>query len=65
VGAALLQIALLWIYHSNFYQIISISVIVSALLLTGLIFAFIKNHTSSIEIKKNTAFINTPTENSL
>ena len=65
VGAALLQIVLLWIYHSNFYQIISISVIVLALLLTGLIFAFIKNHTSSIEIKKNTAFINTPTENSL
>ena len=65
VGAALLQIVLLWIYHSNFYQIISISIIVSALLLTGLIFAFIKNHTSSIDIKKNTAFINTPTENSL
>jgi hypothetical protein len=30
-----------------------------------LIFAFIKNHTSSIDIKKNLAFINTPTENSL
>src|ERR1035437_2786774 len=65
VGAALLQIVLLWIYHSNFYQIISISIIVLALLLTGLIVAFIKNHTSSIDTKDNTAFINTPTENSL
>jgi O-antigen/teichoic acid export membrane protein len=65
VGAALLQIVLLWIYHSNFYQIISISIIVSALLLMGLILAFIKNHTNSIDTKKNAAFINTPTENSL
>jgi O-antigen/teichoic acid export membrane protein len=65
VGSALLQIVLLWIYHSNFYEIISISILVSALLLTGLIFAFIKNHINGIDIKNNAAFINTPTENSL
>jgi O-antigen/teichoic acid export membrane protein len=57
VGAALLQIVLLWIYHSDFYQIITISIFVLTLLLTILLFVFLKNFTSLAHIKKIYLFL--------
>ena len=59
VGAALLQIVLLWFYHSNFYQIILISILVSGLLLIALLIVFIKDHTDLAIIKKNIFFLAT------
>lgn len=59
VGAALLQIILIWIYHTNFYEIISISIFVLTLLLVSLILVFLKDHGNIARFKKNITFVNT------
>ncbi len=63
VGAAVLQIVLLWAYHSDFYQIITISIFVLTLLLIGLLFIFLKNFTSLVQIKKIYLFLIPQTPN--
>jgi len=59
VSAALLQIVLLWIYHANFYQVISVSISVTAVLLTALFFVFLRDHASLAQIRKNINFLAT------
>jgi O-antigen/teichoic acid export membrane protein len=58
VVAALAQIILIYIFHSNFYQIVVISMVVSASLLTVLLFIFFKNYAGVARIKKNITFLN-------
>jgi O-antigen/teichoic acid export membrane protein len=59
VLAALLQIILIWVYHSNFYQVILISIFVSVILLAAFLLVFLKNHTNLANLKEDLAFINT------
>ena len=60
VLAALSQIILIYIFHSNFYQIIGASLLVSALLFITLLFIFFKNYGNFGKIKESIAFLNTP-----
>ena len=52
VGAAIIQIILINIYHSDFYHIIGVSLFVSILLLISLLFLFIKDYGSFNVLKK-------------
>lgn len=46
VGAAVLQIMLIYFFHNSFYQVIGVSIFSSSILLGILIFIFLKNYTS-------------------
>lgn len=52
VTAALLQIVLIYLYHSDFYQVIGVSLLVSTLLLISLIFLFLKNYGNFSKLKE-------------
>ncbi|HYM65187.1 MAG TPA: oligosaccharide flippase family protein [Candidatus Sulfotelmatobacter sp.] len=58
--AAVLQIVLIYFFHTDFYQIIGVSILVSFALLIVLFFMFFKNYGSFTNLKKTTPFINTP-----
>ena len=59
VLAAISQIVLIYIFHSSFYQVIGVSLLISVLLLIVLLFLFIKNYGNFGKLKENAAFINT------
>jgi len=60
VLAAIFQIILIYIFHSNFYQVIGVSLFVSVLLFISLLFIFFKNYGNFGKIKETVAFLNTP-----
>ena len=60
VLAAIFQIILIYIFHSNFYQVIGVSLFVSVLLFISLLFIFFKNYGNFGKIKETAAFLNTP-----
>lgn len=61
VLAAISQIILIYIFHSDFYQIIGVSLFVSVLLFIALLFIFFKNYGNFGKLKESIAFLNTPT----
>jgi O-antigen/teichoic acid export membrane protein len=60
VTAALLQIIFIFIFHSNFYQVIGVSLIISFVLLIILIMTFFKMYGNVNKIRETVAFLNTP-----
>lgn len=60
VLTAVSQIILIYIFHSNFYQIIGVSLIVASLLLASLLYLFFKDYGSLGKLKESIAFLNTP-----
>lgn len=58
VIAAILQIILIYFYHSSFYQIIGVSMLSSSILLVVLIFIFIKNYTTFSSIRNKFLVMN-------
>ncbi|PIR79851.1 MAG: hypothetical protein COU25_03185 [Candidatus Levybacteria bacterium CG10_big_fil_rev_8_21_14_0_10_35_13] len=60
VPMAILQIVLINFFHSNFSQVILISLFVSGLLLAMLLFIFFKNFGNFKTIKENILFLNNP-----
>lgn len=60
VSGALAQIILIYLFHSSFYQIIGVSLIVSSLLLVSLLYVFFKNYGNFGKLKENIAFLNSP-----
>ena len=60
VGAGIFQIILIYIYHSNFYEIIGVSLLVLSLLLIFLLYIFFKNYGNWEGFRKNIAFFNSP-----
>ncbi len=60
IPAAILQIILIYFYHSNFYQVIGVSLFVSSVLLVLLLIAFFRNYWSFGEIKERIAFLTNP-----
>lgn len=61
VLAAISQILLIYIFHSSFYQVIGVSLLVSVLLFIVLLFIFFKNYGNFGKLKETIAFLNTPT----
>lgn len=61
VPAAILQIILIYIYHSDFYEVIGVSLLVSSVLLISLLIIFFKTYGDLKQLKENIAFLNTPT----
>jgi O-antigen/teichoic acid export membrane protein len=59
VFAALMQIVLIYLFHSSFYQVIGVSILVSLLLLLSLILLFYKDY-GHLRKKDNLALINNP-----
>lgn len=60
VIAAVFQIILIYIYHSSFYQVIGVSLIVLTVLLVSLLAIFAKSYGTMAKIKENIAFSNIP-----
>ncbi len=60
VIAAVFQIILIYIYHSSFYQVIGVSLIVLTVLLVSLLAIFVKSYGTMAKIKENIAFSNIP-----
>lgn len=60
VIAALFQIILIFMYHSSFYQVIGVSLIVLTVLLVSLLAIFAKSYGTMAKIKENIAFSNIP-----
>lgn len=60
VLAAILQIILIYIFHSNFYQVIVVSLFVSVLLFIVLFFIFFKNYGNFGKLKETITFLNAP-----
>lgn len=60
VFAAILQIVLIYMFHSSFYQVIGVSLIVLVILLTVLLYLFFKNYGSLGKLKETIAILNTP-----
>lgn len=60
VIAAIFQIILIFIYHSSFYQVIGVSLIVLTTLLIILLAIFIKSYGTISTVKENIAFPNAP-----
>lgn len=58
VLAAVFQIILIYIFHSNFYQIIGVSLIVSSLLLVSLLYVFFKDYGNFGKLKETIAILN-------
>jgi O-antigen/teichoic acid export membrane protein len=59
VLAAVSQIILIYIFHSDFYQVIGVSLLVTVLLFIALIFIFFKNYGNFGKLKESIAFLNT------
>jgi len=60
VLAAVSQIILIYIFHSSFYQVIGVSLLVLSLLFISLFFIFFKNYGNFGKLKETIAFLNTP-----
>lgn len=60
VFAAILQIVLIYMFHSSFYQVIGVSLIVLIILLTVLLYLFFKNYGDFGKLKETIAILNTP-----
>ena len=60
VLAAISQIILIYIFHSNFYQVIGVSLSVVILLFISLLFIFFKNYGNFGKFKESIAILNTP-----
>lgn len=60
VFAAILQIVLIYMFHSSFYQVISVSLFVLTILLLALLFIFFKNYGNFGKLKETIAILNTP-----
>ncbi len=60
VLAAVSQIILIYIFHSNFYQIIGVSLLVSVLLFISLLFIFFKSYGNFGKLKESIAILNNP-----
>lgn len=60
VVAAVLQVILIYMFHSDFYQIIEVSLLTSTTLFVFLIAIFIKNFTNLTRIKESVPYINNP-----
>lgn len=60
VIAAISQIILIYKYHSNFYEVISVSLITTTLLFFTLAFAFFLNYKSIRKIQESSAFPASP-----
>lgn len=61
IPAAILQIILIYLYHSSFYEVIGVSLLVSSLLLIALLGIFLKTYGNLGKLKENIAFLNNPT----
>jgi O-antigen/teichoic acid export membrane protein len=59
VFAAVCQIILIYIFHSNFYQVIGVSLTVSTLLFISLLFLFFKNYGNVGKLRDINAFLDT------
>jgi len=59
VCAAIFQIILIYLFHTDFYQIIGVSLLVSVLLFIALLFIFFKNYGNVRSLKETIAFLNT------
>ena len=60
VLAAISQIILIYIFHSDFYQVIGVSLLISSLLFIVLLFIFFKNYGNFGKLKEAIAILNTP-----
>jgi len=60
VLAAISQIILIYIFHSSFYQVIGVSLLVLSLLFITLFFIFFKNYGNFGKLKETITFLNTP-----
>ena len=60
VLAAVSQIILIYIFHSNFYQVIGVSLLVSVLLFVSLLFIFFKSYGNLGKLKESIAILNNP-----
>src|ERR1035437_6809485 len=60
VLAAISQIILIYIFHSSFYQVIGVSLLVLSLLFIALFFIFFKNYGNFGKLKETIAILNTP-----
>lgn len=58
--AALFQIILIYIFHSNFYQIIGVSLFVLSMLFLLLLYLFFKNYGKFGKLKENVLVMSTP-----
>mgnify|MGYP001570420202 FL=1 len=61
VSAAILQIVLIYIFHSSFYQVIGASFLVLIILLIILFYIFFKNYGNFGKLKETIAVLNNPT----
>ncbi|MCL4415608.1 MAG: oligosaccharide flippase family protein [Actinobacteria bacterium] len=60
VSAAILQIILIYIFHSSFYQVISVSLLVLVMLLIALLYLFFKNYGDLGKLKETISLLNNP-----
>ncbi len=60
VLAAISQIILIYIFHSNFYQVIGVSLLVSVLLFILLLFIFFRNYGNFGKLKETITILNNP-----
>lgn len=60
VFAAILQIVLIYMFHSSFYQVIGVSLIVLIILLAVLMYLFFKNYGDFGKLKETIATLNNP-----
>jgi O-antigen/teichoic acid export membrane protein len=60
VLAAIMQVILIYIFHSNFYQVIGASLIALTLLLIVLLYLFFKNYGNFGKLKENIVVLNGP-----
>ena len=61
VSAAILQIILIYIFHSSFYQVIGVSLLTLVILLVILLYLFFKNYGDLAKLKETISFLNNPT----
>ncbi len=60
VFAAILQIVLIYIFHSSFYQVIGVSFFVLVILLAVLLYLFFKNYGDFGKLKETISLLNNP-----
>jgi len=60
VLAAIAQILLIFSFHSNFYEVIGVSLLVSSILFIVLLYEFLRNYGSFGKLKESIAFLNNP-----
>ena len=60
IPTAILQIILIYLYHSSFYEVIGVSLLVLSLLLIALLGIFLKTYGNLGKLKENIAFLSNP-----